>query len=401
MSQQQHTQAYLFGAEEDGTVKRKRGGLLAALAVLVALALAAGGFYLYAKRTCGKALELADALEFQQASETFRGIPLNEKLFSIESEYIAAGELTAKGDYEAAAGAFKALGIYREAPAALKQTRYLQAAQVLENGEYINAAERFAALGDYRDSADRAFEAKMMRADALADGGNYESAKELLVVLADEGYEKARKALVDAYKQCAADYAEKGQYSKAYKEILELQSEQGADVDTLLGRYRKKAYESAVSSYRNLDYAAAKTQLLAIGDYDEAEDYLFLIEVHNQTSWSISQAAVATERLKTLILKEDAADLLMSDSELAEQFLLGDWEGSGYYLSMGADSFLAYDLPHIDYGDYYYIQNGVVLLYEEDNAYATKELFFIRVITVNCIQVYAYQDGQTYTLFRS
>lgn len=394
--------SYLYedADRENGSDGKKRRAWSAAAAVILVLALAAGGFYWYAKSVCEKALEQADALEFAEASATFRAVPLGQKIFPIESEYVAAGELAAAGRYAEAIDAFGALGIYREAPAALKQTRYLLAKEVLESGEYLQAADLFAALGDYRDSADQAFGAKLLRADALAASGNYKSAKDLLRALGDEGYGRAKDELVEVCKQCAASYADHGQYGKAYGELLEAQSEDGADVDALLSRYRSKAYESGVSCYRESDFAAAKAQFSAIGDYKDAEDYLFLIEVHNKTSWSTAEAAAAAARLASLILKEDAADLLMSGDELAGQFLLGYWEGSGHYLSMGADGYLSYDLPYVDFGDYYYISQGAVLLYEDGDSYNSQPMFFIRAVTANCIQVYAYKDGHSYTLFR-
>lgn len=404
MSKQEQLPSYLYEGEayDGGTSgKKHRVGLFAGLAVVLVLALAAGGFYYYAKSTCEKALEQEDALEFAKAAETFRGIPLGERLFPIESEYIAAGELTAAEDYDAAIKAFKSLGIYREAPAALKQTRYLQAGQVLESGAYMDAAALYEALGDYRDAADKAIEAQLMRADALADGGNFESAKELLGELIDEGCEQAGEALIAVYKRSAADYAEKEQYIKACNELLELEAKADVDVERQIARYRKKAYDSAVSDYRAGDYAASTALMEALGDYEDAETYLFLANVHTKTAWVAADALSAVQQLAVLILKEDAAELLVSRQALAEQFLAGYWEGDGGYFSMESDGYISYDLPYVDYGDYYYIEDGVVLLYPEDDPYATKELFSIRVITVDCIQVYAYADGETYTLFRS
>jgi len=391
----------IFSEQTDGKSRKKRGGLLAALAVVLVLMLAAGGFYYYAKSACEKALVQADALEFTGAAETFRAIPLGGKLFPIESEYIAAGELTAAGDYDAAIEAFKSLGIYREAPAALKQARYLQAGQVLESGAYLDAAALYEALGNYMDAPDKAIEARLMRADALAGGGNFEDAKKLLGELIDEGCEQAEEALVAVYKRCAADYADKEQYIKACSELLELEDREGVDVELQIARYRKKAYNSAISDYRAGDYAAATALMEALGDYEEAETYLFLAKVHTKTAWITADALSTVQKLSVLILKEDAAELLLSKQELAEQFLAGYWEGDGHYFSMESDGYISYDLPYVDYGDYYYIEDGVVLLYPEEDPNATEELFSIRVITVDCIQVYAYQDGKTYTLFRS
>jgi|GEM_PF-2926222 len=400
MSRQDQAEGYLFSGETDGANKKKHKAPFVALVVVLVLALAAGGFYYYAKGTCEKALEQADALEFAQAFETFGGIPLGEKLFSIESEYIAAGELAAAGDYDAAIKAFTALGIYRETPTALKQVRYLQAAQVLESGAYMDAAALFEAIGDYRDAPEKAIEAKLMRADALADAGNFESAKELLGELMDEGCEQAGEALIAVYKRSAADYAEKEQYIKACNELLELEAKEGVDVEQQIARYRKKAYDSAVSDYRAGDYAASTALMEALGDYEDAETYLFLANVHTKTAWVAADALGAVQQLAVLILKEDAAELLVSRQELAEQFLAGYWEGDGCYFSMESDGYISYDLPYVDYGDYYYIEDGVVLLYPEEDPNATEELFSIRVITVDCIQVYAYGDGGTYTLTR-
>ena len=67
---------------------------------------------------------------------------------------------------------------------------------------------------------------------------------------------------------------------------------------------------------------------------------------------------------------------------------------------MEEDGHIVYDIPWINYGDYYRIEAGYFLLFKEESPDITKKLFAVKIITKDCIEVFAYKNGRTYTLYR-
>lgn len=67
---------------------------------------------------------------------------------------------------------------------------------------------------------------------------------------------------------------------------------------------------------------------------------------------------------------------------------------------MDKDGHISYNLPWFDYGDYYTIQDGELVLYPEKDKSATKTMYTIVALTPNQIQIYCHKDGSTYILNR-
>jgi hypothetical protein len=67
---------------------------------------------------------------------------------------------------------------------------------------------------------------------------------------------------------------------------------------------------------------------------------------------------------------------------------------------MKDDGYINYNLPWFNYGDYYRIEDGIMLLYPENSYNSTKALFAFEAVTPDCIEVYCYQNKRTYTLYR-
>lgn len=67
---------------------------------------------------------------------------------------------------------------------------------------------------------------------------------------------------------------------------------------------------------------------------------------------------------------------------------------------MESSGSISYDLPWFDYGDYYTIRNGEVLLYPADNENNTKILFEITALSDDSINVYCHKDSRIYSLYR-
>ena len=92
--------------------------------------------------------------------------------------------------------------------------------------------------------------------------------------------------------------------------------------------------------------------------------------------------------------------MLLSTQAIADIFLCGEWEGDGYSFIMDDNGDIEYNLPWFDYGDFYKIEDGEVLLYPEDDESDTRTLFSFTLITPDCLEAFCYENSRVYTLFR-
>lgn len=97
----------------------------------------------------------------------------------------------------------------------------------------------------------------------------------------------------------------------------------------------------------------------------------------------------------------------MSTWENAQFFLEGNWKNGKSYLKFtkSADKYKvntwrsSYNLPYFNYGDYYNIVDGNYRLEKKDSE-EYRNMYHIRIISYDCIEVFAYKNSQTYTLYR-
>ena len=364
------------------------------LSIAAALLLVVSGLTLFSVFSRNTALEKADAFAFEQAAKIFRRIPLGHILFPQEEKYISAGELVASKQFDKAKIAFKALGNYRKSKAAIDETIYQQGSYELLSGNYEHAAVLFAHIDPYRDSAERAQYARYLLAKEYFSNDNSNEALRILRALIENNYTPAQELFVDICKQTAEEKAADGLYGIAYETLLE--AKDYGDVGSLLSLYRDEAYRAGISLYRKGSYIDARAQFRRIGDYEYTEDYLILITIH--TKYWVTSAEI--QELLRLLDFEDSAELLVSTQDFAKKYLAGTWRGNGYYFTMETDGHIQYNLPYFNYGDYYKIENGVVLTYPRNAPSSTKKLFKITVVSEDCIQVFAYKNNRAYTLYR-
>ncbi len=354
----------IISEDEAGRHKRKgkkRGWWIATAAVL----LVAAGFAFNAFYNRNLALEYMDDMGFVQGVEAFGRIPFGDKLFPTASKYVSAGELALNKKYSEANIVFESMGDYRQSKTAILETKYRQ---------------------------------------ALADGqsGRFKSAKEILYELIDQHYEPAKAELVEVCKLQASNYAEKKMYDYAYKAIKEAQP--FGNVDSLIAVYSSDAYEYAVNQYHSGNYTKAQSFFEMLGNYHRSDYYLILIRAHltDDSEYLLDgySAQSDAEFLMYILGFEDAEELLVSKQELAEVFLLGNWRGDGYYFTMREDGDIQYNLPVIDYGNFYFIEDGELLLYPKDDFRGKKAVLRFTVISRDCIWAYCYKNSRSYTLYR-
>ena len=187
----------------------------------------------------------------------------------------------------------------------------------------------------------------------------YEAAEEVLTVLVQGGYAEAGAKLAE------------------------------------IGQIRADRYAEAVEDYECWENDAARAIFTQLGDYERCKDYLVLLDAREGNNLS----GISYD-LMCLIGFEDANELIMQYDSTAKEFLTGSWRGGGRYFRMSEDGHTSYDLPWFNYGDYYRIEDGLVLLFPEEDSNDTKALFYISIIDYNTIWIYAYKNCAGYTLTR-
>lgn len=379
---------------------KKMLAILVSIALLVLFFVSAATFSIVNKNT---ALEKMDSFAFDQAVELFHRIPLGSTIFPIEQKYIAAAELVVKKEFDAAKDAFELLGDYRKSKPAMREVIYQKGLYEISNGNFSEASDVFSTIKNYRDAAEQEKYARYLKASDLSQSGKHDDALKLLFALIKEKYEPAEQLAVDISLEKAQKQSNERNFGAAYQTLKKI-NEYG-DVSALLSFYRDESYKSAIGLYRNEEYEKAISEFDAIGNYLDSDDYVFLIQMYRQSfsndyvSAPISDIDIS--KLASLIGFENAAELLVRSHRIAEKFLTGTWRGEGMYFTVKSNGYINYNLPYFNYGDYYRIENGLILLYPEENVYAAKKLFGITVISEDCIQMLTYQNHRTYTLYRS
>lgn len=363
------------------------------------------------------ALEKVDALEFDEAVELFHRIPFGDKLFPEESAYVSAAELVVNQEYSAAESAFTTLGQYRRSSDALNEVLYQEGLLYITNRDYKEAATAFDRILSYRDASEQHTYAQYLYASDLALNGREDEALSILSPLDAQGYHPAKVLTTNIYKSKATRLAAAGAYGRAYQTLLLAQG--SGDVSDELAEYREKAYNAGVNLYRLRKYIDAKSQFKNIGSYLATNDYIYLINLHtvlkNFSSdplktlpeilrlrkSSATGNEVDLKKLIPMIGFEDAADFILFNQRSAVEFLTGYWKGDGCYFKMAADGHTRYNLPYPNYGDYYEIKDGTMVFYPADDSTATRDAFEFTILSEGCIEIFAFENCRTYTLYRS
>lgn len=307
--------------------------------------------------------------------------------------YLAAYSAAAKGD---AAKASSLLPVRQVTALHDPQlAKYADAADLMEKGEYKAAEEAFKELGSYMDCYDKADDAAFLHGEQLLEDGYYSAANELFRKLEKKNHDGAAQMEKESRYCWALALSAEGKTKEAYDKMSELGSYSDASYrkDQLAGQL----YREAVGFYSQGRLESAKEAFLALGRYKDSSKYLTLIKAATATA-PVSDALI--EELKAMLAFENTAEVLMSNQEVAQQFLLGKWRGDGRYLEMKSNGDITYDIPWIEFGDYYRIEQGKFLLFKEGQPNDTQMLFAIKVIDANCVKFYSYKNNKTYIMYR-
>ena len=335
--------------------KRKPGPKIARIA-------AAGLIVAFAAYVCVNGVLAVNAmkeLNFERAVQTYARIPFASRIDMPLTDYFAAAADTLDRKYAAAIQTFGGLGDFLNAKTAQQEVCYRQAHYLAMHKKYEDAIAIYRRIASYKDSTEQITATMFLRACDKIALGEYRSAEEELTALWQGGYEQAGAKLAE------------------------------------LESIKAGAYAEAVADYECGDNDEARAIFATLGDYERCEDYLVLLDAREGNNLGGISFA-----LQCLIGFEDANELVLRYHDVAAEFLTGDWKGGSHYFRMKYDGHISYDLPWFSFGDYYRIEDGLVLVYPKDEYYNTKALFYITIIDYDTIRIFAYKNNTGYTLTR-
>ena len=362
---------------------------LAAGALAVLLLLAVGGYfgaYLMARSAAAEGdFEKADSLLFLQ--------PLTALHDSNLVDYVAAGEALSAGDYEGAKAGFAALSGYMDADTMVLEADYRRAEALLDAGEYDEAAKVFASLAEleYSDALNKSIDAEYQKGIYLLNNGDYVRAGAVFALLMN------RLEFVDdeQYQEAAFQYAMalvgQNKWVMAYKELMEIDNY--PKTVEIMPAFKEDMYNAGASFYEKYreqrdssDLSNAYAIFEALADYKESEKYLVLLCARRESVDSY------VEELMEIFYFEDAAEILSR----ADGFLDGAWRSKdGYYFTFESEEErVATNIPECE-GIKYKVTFLIRLLTKKVN-----NRIDLTALTPDCIEIFCYQNGRTYTLYR-
>lgn len=280
---------------------------------------------------------------------------------------------------------------------------YIEAGSLMDSGQYAEAKKLFQSLPGFLNSDTMALETDYRYAAQLADMNEFNQAILKYNLLVASDYKDAKeKAVETRYRKALFLIYEEQDYLGAKSLLASPDLDSMENIVAVRNELNELLYQEAIELYRGGSYIAAGYRFP--GGYKDSEKYQLLIQAHNNADGyaTADYYAETILKLRKIFYFEDASDVLLSSQSFAEEFLRGDWRSTagGKYFKMDAKGSISYNLPWIDYGDYYEIQNGNLLLYPKNNPSATRTMYSITALSPDQIQVYCHKDGSTYILNR-
>ena len=273
---------------------------------------------------------------------------------------------------------------------------YVDAGCLMDARKYEEAKKSFESLSGYIDADGLALEAKYRWALQLADKGEFSSAVKLLDTLSKKGYKDSEEKVKDIHYRWAWALVDEEKYTQA---LPILESIRGySDVNDAISIVKELIYLEGQTLYYEKEFVKAKSRFQVISSYADSEKYLILLDA--QCSSLFQDTEMIVDNLIGIFSFEDAAKLLLSTHAIGEKFLSGKWKGDGYYFTLDDEGSISYSLPWFDYGDFYRIEDGAILLFPEDDENNTRVLFNVSALTPDSIQVFCHKNSKTYTLYR-
>ena len=326
-------------------------------------------------------------------------------LISNNSRYLRALRLAQTGEFIQAQSCLPAKTYVKLVDASLleeieigaaKEIQYHAACENLESGAYQQAMEEFDALGDFEDSKDKKYKAQYYYSEQLREEKKFEQAVVQLESLHQSGYPGAQEAINTTYCEWSEDLFQNAQYILAIDTIR--RAPVSLQTQNLLEKLEKDVTEIAIEFYWENDFSRASELFVALSDYGDNEKYLTLIKCRN-TELPLQERI---DQLLEILDFEDAGKVLLYDDEIATEYLQGEWRSDDrrWLFIMYEDGSIRYNVPWYDYGDFYRIEYGDVLLYPADDYDNTQKLYSFRLEGPDRLKLFCYKDAAVYYLSR-
>jgi hypothetical protein len=375
---------------------RKKIVLVAAIVLLVALLGSYTGCYFAARIN-------AQNGEFATADSLLFAAPITKIHDAKLVAYIEAGQLMAARNYADAKTGFESVSGYMNADEMAKEADYRHAVQYADANEFDKAISIMSALEKlgYKDAGDKALEIQYRKGVyLLMEKANFAEANKIFTQLAKKKYNGAEDMQKETQYLWAVALIEDEDYVGAYKKLIGIKNY--SDVKDVLEALEEVIYAEGQNLYYSEKFSDAKTRFDCVSSYRDSKKYITLIDARGFSALSDPEGTV--KELVDIFYFEDAAELLVSSTDVACYFLLGNWKTSngGYYFKMELSDddeysfWSSYNLPW--YGGSFMIEDGIYSV--SNDSYEDKPQYRFTLITPDSMEVYCYKNGTTYTLYR-
>jgi len=346
--------------------KKKQPWAVAAI-VAASVAAAAGLYFVYGLYTWDKAVAATDNVDFADADRYYR----------------ASGPFAVWNDRQVEGGLLN---------------QYIAAGLLYEDGQYEDAAEAFASLDGFARSQEMDVKAVCTYASQLADAGQFDNALNYLsasgIDTSDSTLQETKKNIVYRW---ALYYIDSKEYVTAYNLLSGLSGY--SDSEAILSKLKDTIYNDAIQKYRAGQYNKAEPEFNICCGYQDSASYLILISAQKPLNTDILDKSFDFDKLFSLIGFEDTDQIILNNSEIAEEFLRGTWRTArSTYFKMDSNFYTNCNFPGGPSGDYYFIEAGIYSVGNDESS-ATQYLRFT-ILDKDTISVYCYYNGETYTMYR-
>lgn len=313
--------------------------------------------------------------------------------------YMLAANLMTKGEFDVAKEYFESMSGYLYADEMVYETDYRKAEKYADSDDFAPAVTiyRNLARNEYRDAEQKLIETKYRQGMYMYDIGNFESALKVLGEVRNE-YEPAAYAFADIQYIWAMELIGEENYLKAYNVVMYAPENFDENDISVIKDY---VYQKGQLWYHEKSYDNSLECFETLGDYKDSDKYITIINMLDFFNSDKAEKKVAY--LKTIFDFEDVSEILLSNQELASEFLKGKWrtKDGKYDLYMHSDGSVEDGLPALNGYEncYYYIENGEYRVYFDvyDN-YKVAHKF--EAVSPDSIKVHCYADNNTYILYR-
>ncbi len=383
-----NSDTYLIIQNKKQKPKKKR---LALILIFSGLGFALIILFVFFTVSYFSAINHAENYEFSVANKEFNNIPFVSKIFPQDSCFIIAGLAMENREYDKATEKLNTIENYKGASELLSEVKYRKAAQLANQNTYDQAIDIYKQLSSYKDSDKLINDTVFRKACYLIETSNFDESLELLRNLSEDNYPEAKEKISELYYVWGNSLLSGEEYLKAYDKLV--LAGDYLDSKQIILELTDYIYNAAIDFYHKAQYDKATRWFAKTEGYLVTDSFLTLIKAHNKE-------LNIYDELYSLIGFEDANELIMSNHVFVQKFLLGTWRGDSRYFKMKENGQISYDIPWIKYGDYYRIENGIILIFKESTPNTTKNLYRVTIINENCIQIFAYKNSRTYTLYR-